>query len=373
MEAGLYIHIPFCRKKCPYCGFYSIVYQPNPALRLVKILCLQIRQLREKYAFSTVYLGGGTPSILSIKELTLLLQELNKAVKKNVEFTIEVNPESASLEKLKLFKDLGANRISVGLQAFQDSKLKFLGRLHSVKQGVDAVKKSRQAGFFNISVDLIFGIPGETAENFTSELKKAIDLPVQHISIYNLTYEPGTPLFSRLKNREFVRLEDEVLADIYSAGVDFLNSQGFRQYEISNFARQGFICRHNLGYWSNKPYIGLGPSASSFINGRRWANISSVEDYINRVEAGRDVFDHQEILSLKERACEYAAVAVRKIEGIDFCSFEEETHLDLWEIRGREIKELLNKGLLEYKQGKKGVKITKEGLLFCDYISRSLV
>ena len=373
MEIGLYIHIPFCRKKCGYCDFYSIPYQRNLAWRFVSCLCRQVEKLTNRYSFSTVYLGGGTPSVLSSRQIEMILSFVNKGIKENAEFTVEVNPESALLEKLRLFKESGVNRISLGIQSFREDKLEFLGRIHSVKQSLSAISNAAQAGFTNINIDLIFGTPYEATTGFLEELKQAVSLPIQHISCYNLTYEQGTPLYKQLKSGNFLPLDDNVLADIYSSAVDFLNKHGFCQYEISNFAKKGFICRHNYNYWSNKPYIGLGPSASSFVGGRRRVNISSVEEYINRANKGRDVFAGQEKLPLEKKAAEYAAVAIRKIEGIDFVEFKKDTGVDLRNLREREIRDLINRGFLEYKKGRNGIKITKKGLLFCDYISRALV
>ncbi|MCP4653651.1 MAG: radical SAM family heme chaperone HemW [Candidatus Omnitrophica bacterium] len=360
----LYIHIPFCRKKCPYCDFYSITYHQELAENYINVLSGQIAELDGR--FSTIYIGGGTPSVLSWRLLAKLLESIKPSRK--VEFTIEVNPESLDKEKLKLFLDNGVNRISIGVQSLRGDKLKKLERIHSTADALSAIDESSSAGFENISIDLMYGVWGETLSSWQSELKRAVTLPIQHISAYGLTIEKNTLLFNR-----GILLDDGPPSEMYKFNLEFLPQQGFNQYEVSNFSRHGFKCQHNLNYWENNSYVGVGAGAVSFKDGARTKNIADVNEYIARVKSAKTVITFSESLSALERAKETAAIKLRTKKGVFFSDFYQKTGFHFLEWNKQGLLQLLEDGLLTYRKNEKGEKIgvfpTSKGFLFCDTIA----
>ncbi len=366
---SLYIHIPFCRRKCLYCDFYSVAYDENLARAYTDVLCEQIK--RSDGQFSTIYIGGGTPTILGGSSWNKLLPALKSHISQGAEFTIEANPESLSKEILKLFSASGTNRLSLGLQSFNDKKLKDLGRIHNAACAQEAVIMAKSAGFNNISIDLIFGIWNESPGDWKEELEKAVTLPVTHISCYGLTYEKGTPLFEMKEKGAIAPLEDEGAARMYEYAQDFLEKKGFVRYEVSNFAKEGFFCKHNLNYWENNPYLGLGASAVSYIDGVRKENIPDAKEYIGRVKAGKDLTVFQEELSSVDRAKETAAVKIRTREGIYFDWFRRKTGLDFCELESAALARLTDTGLISYNMldfKPAGVSLTSKGFLFSDTV-----
>jgi oxygen-independent coproporphyrinogen-3 oxidase len=398
MIPSLYIHIPFCTRKCLYCDFYSVVIENGdcpPGRGLTKVgtvpifegraegpkqfpptvqdyintLIRQIEPLQQR--FNTIYIGGGTPTALPKAQLERLLKSLGKNIAKGTEFTVEANPESLDDEKIKLLLDCGVNRLSIGLQSFDDRKLKKLGRIHNAARAIDAISRSAKAGFADISADLIYGVWGEEAGSWERELEEAAKLPITHISCYSLTYEKGTPLFNALKNKSIVPLEDETVAEMYERAIDKLALRGFKQYEVSNFAKTGRRCRHNLSYWENNPYIGLGASAVSYIDGARMKNVSDVAEYIARVDEGKPLDESSEKLTPVKRARETAAVKIRTKDGIDFAWFREKTGYDFLELESKAVVDLLEQGLV--KTTSTGIALKRKGFLHCDTVSSTLL
>lgn len=375
-KQGLYIHVPFCRQKCLYCDFYSCLYDEALADSYVSVILKQIQGLNRK--FPTIYIGGGTPGILSPGLLNKLLSGLNKFIKDDTEFTIEVNPESVDEEKLKLFIEKGVNRISIGVQSFDDKKLKSLGRIHNAKQAVEAIELSKKAGFKNINVDMIFGTAGENLDAWQAELAKAAGFGIQHISCYSLSYEKDTPLFKMKERRDVVPLDEEISAEMYMRAMSYLPGAGFSHYEISNFAKPGFECRHNLSYWDNNPYISFGPSAVSYIDGARFEYIHDIEEYIDRHEKGVGLIGGMERLSGQRMAKETAGVKIRTAQGIDFDWFKGKTGFDFEDMEKDALGELFKDNLLEYKideatRERTGVRLTKRGFLFSDTVSAAFL
>lgn len=374
MKKSLYIHIPFCRKKCPYCDFYSRSYDKTLAKTYIEILCKQIKALDGD--FSTLYIGGGTPSVLDLSLLKKLLGALSKISTKVEEFTIEVNPESLDKGKLELFRDNGANRLSIGLQSFSDKKLKRLGRVHNAKKAIEAIQLAKSAGFKDIGIDLIFGLSEETLPEWMFELKQAASLGLKHISTYCLTYEVNTPLFLQVKKKFIIPLGDEVLAKMYIETINYLAKKGFKHYEISNFAKPGFESKHNRNYWQGNSYLGLGPSAVSFINSKREKNVSSVVKYIDKLKKGESPVSFSETLSKKKQAKELAAIKIRTKEGIDFKWFRARTGYDFLKLEGKALEGLSKDGLLKYRSKKgriTGVYLSKRGFCFADTASSSFL
>ena len=380
MSKSLYIHIPFCRRRCPYCDFYSLIYDRGLAAAYIKALCKQIEVLGND--FSSIYIGGGTPSVLPIAGLKKLLESL-ALISKNVnEFTVEVNPESIDENRLKLFLDKGVNRISIGVQSFFDRKLKKLGRTHSSKDAKSAIRLAKKKGFKDVGIDLIFGASGETLSDWMAELKQAVSSGIKHISTYCLTYEKDTPLFLQIKKKFISPLDDETLAKMYKGAITYLSRNGFRHYEISNFAKPGFESKHNMSYWQGNPYLGLGPSAVSFTEGipagtgKREKNVSDIAEYIDRVNRGRSPVVYKESLSGVRRAKELAAIKIRTKEGIDFDWFRQRCGFDFAALEEQALKNLISSGFIKYRKKKGqniGVYLTNKGFLFADTVSSAFV
>jgi oxygen-independent coproporphyrinogen III oxidase len=373
-DRSLYIHIPFCERKCPYCSFYSVPYDRDLARVYVDSLFGQIERIEEN--ISTIYIGGGTPTVLHKDLIGKALCGLKRFTGDDIEFTVEANPESLNEEKVKLFLDCGVNRLSIGIQSFTDDKLRKLGRIHTAAEAVKAIDISRKAGFNNISIDLIFGVWGETASDWKAELKKAARSPVKHISCYCLTYEENTALIAAKNAGKVLPLNEEVVAQIYRYTLDYLPGQGFEHYEVSNFAKKGHRCGHNLKYWDNDPYIGLGASAVSYLDGIRKTNVPDIKEYIKKVKAGEDPVVSSEKLSDADKAKETAAVKIRTKEGIGFGWFVEKTGFDLRGLEKDVLPALAEKGLIEYKKENKhrsAARLTKKGFLFSDTVSSELL
>lgn len=374
MITSLYIHIPFCRKKCIYCDFYSIQYNEKLAAAYVDTLLKQIGALGQ--IFSTIYIGGGTPTVLDKVLLARLLKGLKKNFDASAEFTVEANPESLSEDKIALLLDSGVNRLSIGIQSLNDKKLSRLGRAHNSLSARQAVVLSSRKGFKNISIDMIYGVWGEGEEGWKEELEEATKLPASHISCYGLTYEKGTPLFGALASGTVVPLDDDITARMYEYTIDRLSVRGFKQYEVSNFAKEGFRCRHNLNYWENAPYIGLGASAVSYAGGTRAQNIPDAEEYVRKAVRGEGLVSSSERLEPTRTAKETAAVKIRTREGIDFDWFKSRTGFDLMDIEKCALEELLSKDLIKYKKDKgalTGICLRRKGFLFCDTVSSALL
>ena len=305
-----------------------------------------------------------------------LLKNLKRITSGGSEFTVEANPESLNREKLKIFLDNGVNRLSIGMQSLDERKLKKLGRPHSVERGRESISEATRAGFKNIGVDLMFGVWSEDEESWKKELLSAARLPVKHVSCYELTYEKGTPLFDAVTAKSVSPLEDDVTAGMFETAIDTLAIGGFKQYEVSNFAKPGFECRHNLNYWENSPYIGLGASAVSYLNGVRSKNISDIGQFIRRFEKGKDLSASSEKLSPVRRAKETAAVKIRTSSGIDFKWFKDKTGYDFCGLEKKAIPGLLGNGLVKYiKIGDlaTGIVLKRRGLLLCDTVSSALL
>lgn len=370
MNHGLYIHIPFCRKKCPYCDFYSQQYTRALAEEYINILAGQIRKIDVKV--TTVYIGGGTPTVLDPDLIDVLLKSLGPVLRKSKESTIEANPESLSKEKCSLFLKRGINRISIGAQSLRDEKLSFLGRIHSSDQAQKAIDLAVSSGFKNISADFIYGLPGETVEEWKKEIERIAELPLQHLSCYSLTCEQKTPFYIYRK-----KIDQDRAAEMYERNMSFLPRHGFIQYEISNYSRRGYACLHNGIYWENGPYLGLGASAFSYIRGRRSQNIPDVRQYIRRLKRGEGAQVFEEILNPEARARETAAMNIRRRKGILFREFLDRTGFEFKDIVDeKDLAPFFARKILCYRTraGKRiGLALTDKGFLLADEVCSTLV
>ncbi len=371
-DVGLYVHIPFCSSKCRYCGFYSELIGRYDSARLISTLISEISRY-DLTCLDTVYVGGGSPSCLPHKELIRLIETIISRRQKPVEFTIEFNPGQADEDILRKLNDLGVNRLSIGTQSFNQSELDFLGRRHSVDDVNKAVKICRNAGFDNISLDLILAIPGSTLDSWQHTLKSAIALGVEHISAYSLSYEKEAPLFQELKAGKIVCVDEDTDRAMYETAIDVLDMAGIYQYEISDFARPGFECRHNLRYWGNLAYIGIGPAAASCYKDRRTTNIADINRYIEAIESGDSVAAESEVLTPIEKAFETAVLNLRRRCGIDIAEFERQTGFDATRLFQEVIIKYQELDLLEVKDGR--IFLTRQALpiadsVLCDFSSK---
>ena len=325
--AGIYIHIPFCKRKCTYCDFYTEVsLQFIPQIVDSIVTEIEIRQeYLQKQPVKTIYFGGGTPSVLNKEQFSLIFESIYKhfEVNDDAEITLEANPDDLSAEYLASLQELPFNRISMGIQSFDDEDLKRINRRHSAEEARMAVRNAQNAGFHNISVDLIYGLPFQSLEAWKRQLEMALSLNVQHISAYGLTYEEGTALWKQREKGRVQPVDDEIMNSMYLHLVETVTQNGFEAYEISNFAKPGFRSRHNTSYWRQEAYLGLGPSAHSYdLQSRQW-NVSSIKDYINAIENGNSFFEKEE-LSQREKFNDYVMVSLRTLEGIDLNYVENE-------------------------------------------------
>ena len=324
---GLYLHIPFCVQKCGYCDFYSV---PDKELMkdYVSALLTHIRSygaLCSGYTVDTVYIGGGTPTCLGPKYLGRILQEVRNKfpLADDAEITVECNPESTDKKMLEMMKKQGVNRLSFGVQSAHDDELKAIGRLHTFQQAKDAVDLAREKGFSNISLDLMYGLPGQSLTAWETTLEHVLELAPEHMSCYGLKVEPGTPLDDRVVRGEKLP-DDDQQADMYLWTVERLAAAGYRQYEISNFARAGFQSRHNLKYWLTRPYLGFGPGAHSDFGGRRFSFVRDLDAYIDGVLNGGPIIDEDDLIPKRERSGEYLMLRLRTTWGIEEWEYRRE-------------------------------------------------
>ena len=344
MASSLYIHIPFCMKRCIYCDFVSGIYDPEKAGRYIDALINEIEAIPSGSALSTLYIGGGTPSALAINTLSKLFKHSFNYFdfKYNYEASIEANPGTLDKAKLWEIRNAGINRVSIGVQSFDDAELRFLGRMHTSAEAEGAVHLASEGGFTNVGIDLIYGIPGQTIESWESTLTRAVSLKPDHISTYELTVEPGTPL----SRSELDRDDDEIIK-MYGYAVDYLTAQGFGHYEISNFARPGYECKHNLNYWDRGDYYGAGLGAHSFIEGKRFHNTDDLDEYLTLISQGKSPVKGSEIITPDTAVSEAIFLGLRKTDGIHIESFARMYHINLVNAYEKELNELQDAGLIE--------------------------
>ncbi|MBM4295365.1 MAG: radical SAM family heme chaperone HemW [Deltaproteobacteria bacterium] len=373
---GLYLHIPFCRSKCPYCDFYSVT-DLSLVTAWVAALIKEAAFYREKFdGFDTLYLGGGTPSLLTPAQLEALLAALRRYFHftSDAEVTLEANPDDLSREKIAAYQDLGVNRLSVGIQSFNDRDLTFLGRRHTARQAVQALEGARAAGFANLSLDLMYALPGQTEKDWRETLNVALSFQPEHLSCYQLTVEAGTPLGERKTRGEFQAAGEEMEGALFLLTSEFLEDKGYFHYEVSNFAwGKKNCCRHNLKYWRHVPYLGLGPGAHSFSivdgedgaqgapyikNGVRWWNQADLEGYLKALAAGQAPVAGRETLTPEQFRLEILYLGFRTRRGV---ALEDLRGYGNWETALGDLEEA---GLVEVVQGR--AQPTRRGFLVAD-------
>ena len=318
---GIYVHIPFCRSKCQYCDFYSVTSRDNKLLdSYMDAVCAHIREagaLAPNYLVDTIYFGGGTPSLFGADALAHILTTIRKSfdVSGSAEITFEANPDSVNDRLLRRLRSEGFNRVSLGIQCDKDEILKKLGRPHTYEQAVTAYQRIRKKGYKNVSVDLMYGLPGQSLQAWEKTLENVLRLQPEHISCYGLKVEEGTPLYDYQDCCNLA--DDDTQADMYLSAVEILKNHGYRQYEISNFCRKGQVSRHNLKYWNGGEYLGFGPDASSDFGGRRFSIVRSLKDYIEGIKTGGQVLVDVQEVPPRDRAGEYLMMRLRTVAGLD--------------------------------------------------------
>jgi oxygen-independent coproporphyrinogen-3 oxidase len=370
-EIGLYLHVPFCRAKCAYCDFNSYsgrqgLHGPYlEALRHEACLVLDLLTNGEAApAFGTLYVGGGTPTVLPAAELAALIETLRSrfALADDAEITVEANPGTVDTAVLRRLRKAGANRLSLGVQSFDDHLLRVLGRIHTAQEARKAAREACRAGFDNLNLDLILGIPGQTMQSWQDSVRCALELSPQHLSLYALTIEQDTPLCARIAAGELAPVDEDLAADMYEWAEGVLPSAGYAHYEISNWALQGYACRHNLVYWRNEPYVGLGAGAHSWWRGTRWANLALPEAYVAALQAGGRPIAMQETIEPRLEMGETMMMGLRLLEeGVSCARFQSRFGVPLEGVYGAEIRDLCDRDLLE--RTPEGIRLTQRGHL----------
>ncbi|HMP73133.1 MAG TPA: radical SAM family heme chaperone HemW [Kiritimatiellia bacterium] len=382
---GLYLHIPFCVRKCLYCDFYSLPSVQGPIPRrlatyhladqssFLSALDIELSLLPPGFRPATLFLGGGTPTELSDRDFARLFEILHHRVDLSalIEATCESNPGTLTPEKANILKQAGITRVSLGIQSFQPSALEFLGRIHTRDEAIAGYHLLRRTGFDNINLDLIYGIPAMTLDHLRADLQTLIELAPDHAACYCLIFEDGTPL-AELRRKGYVKeVDDDTELEQYNLIRERLAHAGYQHYELSNFSRPGRQCQHNLLYWGDGEYIGCGPSAHSHWNGKRWGNLRSLDRYIDHLHTGTSIREQEEALDPAAKARETLVFALRRIEGIDPHGFHHQTGFALHDLCGPTLEWMQQEGLVDYQPHR--LRLTERGLFLSDGIFAELV
>lgn len=363
---SLYFHIPFCTRKCPYCHFYVIADRPEHKKLLLECLLIEWQMRLSQVAgheIVSIYFGGGTPSLFGAKAIAALLEVISDQanVSSDCEVTLEANPEDVSTDLIAGYVQAGVNRVSIGVQSLVDASLQVLGRIHSAKRAIEAIEATFDAGIKNIAIDLMYELPDQTAKSFKKTLVQLDQLPITHLSLYNLTIEPHTP-FSKKK---LCLPDQEIGLAMLEDAKECFPKMGLKRYEISAFAKLGFESRHNVGYWTARPFFGLGPSAFSYYQGSRFRNVSHLHRYCRSLKGGKLPVDFSETLIYPQNVCELFVLELRLIRGVVLKRF------DLPEETLKSIHCFVEEGFLILKQGR--ISLSEKGLLFYDTVAAEII
>ncbi len=365
-DYSLYIHIPFCKKKCDYCHFYVLPDHDESKDQLLKAL-KQHWNLWDQHLdgapIKTLYFGGGTPSLFGAHRIGELIDWVSKRLAPNCEISLEANPDQFT--DIQSFRKAGVNRLSIGVQTLDEALLPPLGRTHTATQAIKTVEEAARY-FQNITIDLMYDLPHQTLESWNSTLEQALNLPIQHISLYNLILEPESLFYKKKKEISLLMPVEEISAEMYCAAIEKTHSKGFEQYEISAFAKAGYTSKHNTVYWKGEPFLGLGPSAFSYLEGKRFRQHRNLKKYCESVKSQEKTIDFEEQLDVQAAKRELLIVGLRMMEGIDLLDFPSLSHENI-----KEIDQLIEDGLL--KQNSYRLQITDRGKLFYDTIARRLI
>lgn len=376
---GLYLHVPFCLQKCPYCSFYSLSGRLNLSKRFSAAVKHQIRasaspgEMFKQRPLVTVFFGGGTPSMLSPELLAELLQTCLRhfPCTENMEISIEVNPATIDKGGLYKLRQTGFNRLSIGVQSFNDEELKRIGRVHSADAAVQTIRMAKEAGFTNIGMDLMYGLPGQNMKDWEDSLHQALELEPDHLSLYELTIEQGTPFAHRLSRGELQLPGEETILAMMETTRRLTSAAGLHRYEISNYARPGLECRHNINYWHNGSYIGLGPGAVSCPGPTRFTAIADVERFCERMENGQEAWQEEETLNNEVRFRETVIIGLRMTRGVSLDRLEQRFGIDPVDYYGPTLDRLLEQKMVEIHQ--RYLRLTAQGLLLANTVMAELV
>ncbi|MFC1808602.1 radical SAM family heme chaperone HemW [Candidatus Omnitrophota bacterium] len=377
MKTGLYLHIPFCVRKCAYCDFYSIA-DLTLLDTFVEALCKEIQCARKAHkdffkVIDTIYFGGGTPSVLGSERIAIIMETIrdNFEVERNSEITIEVNPGTIAERFLNKIKGEGINRLSIGVQSFNEEDLVFLGRGHSQKEAYAAINEAKEL-FNNYSIDLIHSIPGQSLVGYQESLRKAVQLEIPHVSAYALTIEQNTPLHELCRKGEITCVSEEEGIQFLKSTINMLEKNGYLHYEISNFARSSsLVSRHNAKYWDFSPYLGFGPSAHSFDGNNRWGNVRTIREYFNKISEGVLAIGTEELLSQEQQFIERIMLGLRRIDcGINIDTLRKDFSYQWNATHEKSLDEFMDRGYLEQKGD--CVRITQQGSLVYNMIVKEL-
>lgn len=372
---GIYIHIPFCKSKCAYCDFNSALPKNSEIMKnYVSALISHMESYKDAardYITDTVFIGGGTPTALPIEELLRLIKAVKKVfgITKSAEFTVEANPATVDYHALKKMKTLGVNRLSFGMQSADNNELKALSRVHTRQDFVNSYRTARKAGFDNINVDVMFGIPYQTYDSLMRTLNFLTKLSPEHISLYNLKIEPGTPFFANRRAVKEVCADEDTEFAMYTSAIEFLSGRGYPQYEISNFSKPGFRCAHNMKYWNCDEYLGFGVSAHSYFNGNRFAFTPDIQKYMAAFEEdydGGSITSELEAIESRERMGEYIMLRFRLTDGLNTMKFAEMFGISFENLYGSKLTRYLKNGFMVRNNG--AYVLTPAGMLVSNYI-----
>ena len=372
-EAGIYIHIPFCKFKCIYCDFYSTEKREKDMPHFVDMLIREIEQsalvYNKNWTFDTIFFGGGTPSLMEPIWMQKILNTLDRSfdISKVKEITLEANPGEAPRKRLAEFRKLGINRLSIGFQSLQPSLLSFLSRTHSSEDCFITYKDARNSGFENINVDMLFNIPGQTLKTFQDDLQRIVQLEPEHISAYSLTVEQNTPLHSNVQSGQITMPPKIIDLDMFEFCREYLNTHGYSQYEISNYCKDGMQCLHNLHYWDLEPYLAFGPSAHGYDGHTRWWNISSLDTYIQKLEKNERPLEDLEILSQTDHFNEAVINGLRTRQGIQL------QKINLWKSHLEKINPVLNMWKENLVVTKTSIRLNTNAYKYADEIASDMM
>ena len=375
IKGGVYIHFPFCTSKCTYCDFYTLTNQEANIDDFINYLCKEIeltaKENKLNWKIDTLFIGGGTPSLISTNQLNKIYETLNKSFNLSClnEFTIEANPGEFSIDKMKQFKSIGINRISLGFQSLNDTILQSLSRWHLAKDCIESYNNARKAGFENINVDMIFGIPNQTLQQWEKDLNTIIDLDPEHISAYSLIVEEKTPLYSQVNSGEIVMPHEKTEIRMYSYTMDVLNQDNYLQYEISSYSKENKKCNHNLHYWRREPYLAFGPSAHGFNNEKRYWNIRDLNEYIKKLSNNKLPIENFEILGKESIFNELILNGLRTSDGLNLEHIQNNFNNQIFKSLSSKIKEWGN----HLERNDTNIKLSKEGYFIADEITLDFI
>jgi putative oxygen-independent coproporphyrinogen III oxidase len=372
-----YFHIPFCAQICHYCDFNKVFFKGQPVEEYLQAMEKEMKNTIEKFPtdkLETIFVGGGTPTVLEMRQLDYLLTSIHKHFRfdlNEIEFTFEANPNELPKEKLQLLKEAGVNRLSFGVQTFNDSLLKKIGRTHRKHDVLQTIELAKEVGFSNISIDLMYGLPEQTVEDFRETLDIAFSLEVQHFSAYSLIVEPKTVFYNLLKKDMLPLPTQEEEAEMYELAMEKMDIHGYKQYEISNYAKPGFSSRHNLTYWNNEEYYGIGAGAHSYVNGKRNVNAGPLKKYINLIEETGLPYVESHTVTIEEKMEEEMFLGLRKTEGVSKQTFYEKFYRTLHDVFGEQIALQKQKGLIEETESH--IRLTHRGKLLGNEVFQEFV